>query len=57
MSYRQELEQLVTDLREAAGATAADDFPALREKLLRQAEVVEFLVTHPTEAVAAIEAQ
>lgn len=53
MSYRQELQELVNELRQKASNT--DDMDA-REKLLRQAEVLDFLINHPQDAIGALDA-
>lgn len=55
MSYRQELQVLVDELREKSRAIApasAED----REKWWRQAEVLDFLINHPQDAMGALDA-
>lgn len=53
MSYRQELQELVNELREKSNK--ADD-PDTREKYRRQAEVLDFLINHPQDAIGALDA-
>ncbi len=61
MSYRQELEELVQQLRDEADSLAGvEDPPATLalwcEKRRRQAEVLDFLVNHTKDAIGALDA-
>jgi hypothetical protein len=56
MSYRQELQDLITELREQANGTNGLIDDAAREKRRRQAEVLDFLINHTQDALAALDA-
>ena len=54
MSYRTEMEALILELHRLADAAPDTD---LREKYRRQAEVLDFLVHHPKDALANLETE
>lgn len=53
MSYRQELQVLVNELRQKSTKAKSEK---TREKYRRQAEILDFLINHPQDAIGALDA-
>ncbi len=54
MSYRKELEELIVELRNKSNAARWS--AKSRERARRQAEIIDFLINHPQDAIANLDA-
>jgi len=53
MSYRQELQTLINELHEAARVATDEE---TRERNRRRAEIIDFLINHPKDALQNLDA-